>query len=170
MIKKIIFYIITMLCILFPINIFDNSMVIQKHILLSKALTMDNEIKNSFKEEINLSSILNQFEFNFKEFQSMEVTVTGYNSVPSQTDSTPNICAWNDKIRPNIVAISRDLEKHGLTRNTKIIINGKVYTVLDKMNKRYKKRIDIYFGGKDTIKEARNFGIKKLKIYWRKRC
>ena len=34
------------------------------------------------------------------------VRATAYNAVPQQTDSTPEICAWGDRIKPGIIAIS----------------------------------------------------------------
>ena len=94
------------------------------------------------------------------------VIVSAYNNVVSQTDSTPNICAWNDPVRPGIIAVTRDLERAGLKRNVKVIVEdvGK-FTVLDRMNKRYEKGIDIFMG-KD-IDLAKEFGIKELNIYWK---
>lgn len=99
---------------------------------------------------------------------SLGVTATAYNNVPAQTDATPNIAAWGDRIKPGmpLIAVSRDLVKIGLTRGTKVRISGidGEFIVLDKMNKRYKKRIDIFMG-KD-IKAARRFGRKKVTITW----
>lgn len=42
---------------------------------------------------------------------NLRVTATAYNSHSSQTDSTPNIAAWGDRLRPGMkaIAISRDL-------------------------------------------------------------
>ncbi len=48
-----------------------------------------------------------------------------------------------------IIAVSRDLlSKYGMRNGTKVRISGLpgYYRVRDKMNKRYKKRIDIYMG------------------------
>lgn len=102
--------------------------------------------------------------------KTKDIIITAYNSVPSQTDSTPTICAWGDRIKPGVIAISRDLEKLGLTRNKKVLIeiSGRIneYVVLDRTNKRLKNRVDIYFGGKDKIKDALIFGKRKGKIYW----
>lgn len=99
--------------------------------------------------------------------KSKIVRVSAYNNTTDQTDDTPDICAWNDRIRPGIVAVSRNLIGEGLGRNAEVYVNGEVYTVLDKMNKRWKDSVDIYFGGEDKRKEARKFGVKKIRIFWK---
>ena len=58
---------------------------------------------------------------------NLRVTATAYNSHSSQTDSTPNIAAWGDRLRPGMkaIAISRDLlHQHGLGRGDKVRIVG----------------------------------------------
>ena len=78
----------------------------------------------------------------------MEVTATAYTSSVAETDSTPNISAWGDRLRPGmrVLAVSRDLLAMGLTHGTLVTVEGfeKEFIVLDKMNKRWKKKIDIY--------------------------
>lgn len=100
---------------------------------------------------------------------SLRVTATAYNSLRAQTDSTPNIAAWGDRLRPGmrVIAVSRDLlRRSGLKRNTLVKIQGYpgTYRVKDKMNRRFSKRIDIYMG-KDRRK-ARKFGKRKVVIKW----
>ncbi|WP_285763834.1 3D domain-containing protein [Biformimicrobium ophioploci] len=95
------------------------------------------------------------------------VTATAYNSVPGQTDDTPWLAAWNNKLKPGqkIIAVSRDLEKLGLTNGAKVEIEGLgVFTVRDRMNKRWRNKIDIWM--ESDVKAARKFGAKKLKILW----
>lgn len=100
--------------------------------------------------------------------KSMTVDATAYNSVPGQTDDDPWVAAWNNRLRPGekVIAVSRDLEKHGLTNGAKVKIEGLpgTYTVRDRMNKRFKNRIDVWM--EKDIKKARNWGKKKLKIIW----
>ena len=62
------------------------------------------------------------------------------------------------------IAVSRDLLKLGLTRDTPVKISGLegTYLVKDKMNARFKKHIDIYMG--TDIQKAREWGRKKLSI------
>ena len=99
---------------------------------------------------------------------SLEVKVSAYTSTVGETDSTPYLAAWSNVLKPGIksVAVSRDLLKLGITNGTKIRIEGLpgTYVVLDKMNKRFKRKIDIYMG--HDVERANNWGTKTLTIYW----
>jgi 3D (Asp-Asp-Asp) domain-containing protein len=99
-----------------------------------------------------------------------EVTATAYTSTVCQTDSTPYLAAWNNRLRPGVksIAVSRDLLDLGLTNGTKVRIDGysHTYKVLDKMNKRWKNKIDIYMGC--DIRRARKWGKRKVTIRWAK--
>lgn len=96
---------------------------------------------------------------------SHRVKATAYNALPSQTDNTPNICAWGDHIAPDVIAVSRDLEKLGLGRNTKVYVEGQqgLKVVKDRMHKRKKNQIDVFM---EKYKDAINFGVQYLNIYW----
>ena len=100
--------------------------------------------------------------------QSLLVTATAFNSLPKQGQGNPNVGAWGDRITPgvNAVAVSEDLVSLGLTRGTRVRIEGmkNEYVVLDKMPARWKKRIDIYMG--NDVKAARAWGKRDVKIYW----
>jgi 3D (Asp-Asp-Asp) domain-containing protein len=54
----------------------------------------------------------------------------------------------------------------GLTHNQEVRIEGfeGTYLVLDKMNKRWKKKIDIYMG--NDVEKARQWGKQDVVIYW----
>ena len=100
---------------------------------------------------------------------SMMVTATAYTSHVNQTDSTPNIAAWGDRLKPGmkVIAVSRDmLKKYGLKHRSKVRIKGLKgeYEVLDKMNRRWRKKIDIYMG-KD-LKKAFKWGRKRVELQW----
>ncbi len=103
------------------------------------------------------------------EWKTLEVTATAFNSVPYQTDDDPTVAAWGDTLVPGrkYIAVSRDLLALGLKRNTLVDIEGfeGLYEVKDKMNKRWKKRIDIYMG--TDIKKAREWGRQKVVIRYR---
>jgi hypothetical protein len=49
--------------------------------------------------------------------RELRVKATAYNSVPSQTDDTPNLTAFGTRLSPDTraVDVSRDLEAKGLT-------------------------------------------------------
>ncbi len=100
--------------------------------------------------------------------QSLEVTATAYNSVPDQTDDTPFIAAWGDRLEPDmrVLAVSRDLLEMGLTRGARVRIEGikGEFVVLDKMGKRWQKRIDLYMGL--DVQAARRWGRKQVTITW----
>ena len=101
--------------------------------------------------------------------KTLTVTATAYTSHAGQTDSTPNIAAWGDRLRPGMksIAVSRDLlVRYKLKRGTSVKIRGLPgrYLVLDKMNKRWKKKIDIYMGM--NKRKAFRWGKKKVVIEW----
>ncbi len=102
-------------------------------------------------------------------WEEIEVTVSAYNSVASQTDNSPTLAAWGDTLIPGMrcVAVSRDLMALGLKHNVRIKIEGLdgVYIVKDKMHRRWNNRIDLYMGV--DVKKARKWGKKKLKIQYR---
>ncbi len=108
--------------------------------------------------------------FSCQSWETLEVTATAYNSVEAQTKKgDPFTAAWGDKLEPGMkaIAVSRDLlHEYGLDYNTKVKINGLpgTYRVLDKMNKRWKKRIDIYMG--TDIQKAREWGKQQVEISW----
>ena len=101
--------------------------------------------------------------------KKLRVTATAYTSHSAQTDSTPFLAAWNNRLRPGmkIIAVSRDmLTRFGMRNGTKVRIGGLpgYYTVRDKMNKRYKKRIDIYMGL--DRRRALRWGRRNVVVYW----
>ena len=101
--------------------------------------------------------------------RKLRVTATAYSSHRSQTDKTPFLAAWNNRIRPGmkIIAVSRDmLTRYGLRNGSKVKIGGLsgYYTVRDKMNKRYRKRIDIYMG--TNRRRALRWGRRSVTLYY----
>ena len=121
--------------------IFDNYKEFHKDSV--RTLNSENERLSALVEEFNL--------------EGLEVTVTMYHPVRSQTDSTPNILADGTRIRVHkaseyrFIAVSRNLlKRHGgfLEYGDFIVLKGTgqkdgVYQVKDTMNKRFVNRIDI---------------------------
>ena len=62
------------------------------------------------------------------------------------------------------IAVSRDLLNRGFKRGTIVKISGLPgeYVVLDKMNKRWRNKIDIYMG--QDVQAARNWGRRNVTI------
>ena len=100
--------------------------------------------------------------------RTLEVTATAYNSLPGQTQGDPNLTAWGDTLVPGMkaIAVSRDLLAMGLTRGVEVTIEGLpgAYVVMDKLNKRWKMRIDIYMG--TDKKAAMQWGKRQVWISW----
>ena len=88
------------------------------------------------------------------ESQRVFVTATIYHAVEEQTDSTPNITASGYKINmadplsDRIIAVSWDLENvYGFKMGDMVYVSGTgvldgIWFVRDRMNKRFRKRID----------------------------
>lgn len=96
---------------------------------------------------------------------SLRVNATAYTSTPGQTQGDPFLAAWNNRLEPGMkaLAVSRDLLKKGLANGSKVKVEGYgTYTVLDKMNRRYKRRVDLYFGTRTQA--AREFGRREVTI------
>jgi 3D (Asp-Asp-Asp) domain-containing protein len=143
--KNRLIYILAILIVMFNgyvwTNIFDNYKEFHKNSV--RELTLENERLNAIVEEFKL--------------EGMEVTVTMYHPVRSQTDSTPDILADGTRIRVHkaseyrFIAVSRNLlKRHGgfLDYGDFIVLSGTgnkdgVYQVKDTMNKRWVNRIDI---------------------------
>ncbi|MDX1610354.1 MAG: hypothetical protein R3225_09565 [Halofilum sp. (in: g-proteobacteria)] len=101
--------------------------------------------------------------------QSMEVTATAYTMREEETkQGNVGLAAWGDQLRPGMkaIAVSRDLIDHGLDHMTEVRIEGLpgTYYVRDKMNKRWKKKIDIFMGM--DVQKARKWGKRKVTIHW----
>jgi len=101
--------------------------------------------------------------------RELVVTATAYNSLPGQTAGDPAVAAWGDRLEPGMraIAVSRDLLERGLTRGVEVEIEGLPgrYVVLDKLHRRWRRRIDIYMG---TDREAaREWGKRSVRIRWR---
>jgi 3D (Asp-Asp-Asp) domain-containing protein len=96
------------------------------------------------------------------------VTATAYNSLPSQGTGDGTRAAWGDRLAPGMrtIAVSHDLLALGLTRGVRVSIEGLDghYTVLDRLPRRWSRRIDIYMG-KD-VKAARAWGKRQVWIRW----
>ena len=110
------------------------------------------QLKEYVKENIELKKKLNKYEA-----EGMNVTVTMYQPLRYQTDSTPNILADGTRIRTQdasnykFIAVSRNLLKRWggwLDYGDFILLKGTdgkdgVYQVRDTMNPRWVNRIDI---------------------------
>jgi len=97
----------------------------------------------------------------------MRLLATGYSSSVRETDSTPFITASNTRTRPGVVALSRDILRRynghaPFTFGDAIHISGiGDFIVEDSMNRRWRKRLDIWFPSREA---AANFGIRRVTV------
>lgn len=101
--------------------------------------------------------------------RSMEVTASAYTMSEAETKKgNIGLAAWGDQLEPGMkaIAVSRDLIEEGLGHETRVRIDGLEgeYVVRDKMNKRWKKKIDIFMG--TDVNAAREWGKKTVTIHW----
>lgn len=98
----------------------------------------------------------------------INVTVTAYNSVPGQTDSTPCIGAQNTDICKYLELGSNTCAANFVPLGTEMHIEGLgTCVVRDRMNARYTYRVDWYMGM--DIAEAKKFGVrnKTVAVYYK---
>lgn len=101
---------------------------------------------------------------------SLQVDATAYTChIQRKRHDKYPIGAWGDILKPDTksVAVSNDLISMGLTRGTKITIEGLEgeYIVIDKMHSKWKKKIDIYMGA--DYRKAIFWGHKRVTIHWK---
>lgn len=100
----------------------------------------------------------------------LELSVSAYNSLAYQTMGDPTLTAFGDTLKPGmkVIAVSRDLLDSGLTHNSKVYIPQleDTFLVKDKMNRRFIRKIDIYFGvDRDSAIE---WGLQKTEVCFEK--
>lgn len=101
--------------------------------------------------------------------RSAVLKATAYNSLHSQTDSTPHITATGTRTRPGVIALSRDMLKL-FPYGTRVSIQdlsgrynfaGRVFIVEDTMHVRKTNQVDIWM---PTYREAINFGTSTVRV------
>ena len=91
-------------------------------------------------------------------------TVTAFNSVPWQTDSTPCISADGSNIC-KLKELGDNSCAAALPFGTKINVPGfGVCTVRDRLAPRFSYRIDLYFGGADKLQAAKQWGKRHVEV------
>jgi 3D (Asp-Asp-Asp) domain-containing protein len=100
--------------------------------------------------------------------QRVAVTATAYNSLSSQGVGKGQHGAWGDRLAPgmNAIAVSHDLLALGLARGSVVRIEGLPgeFVVLDRLPRRWHRRIDIYMGR--DVRAARRWGQRMVEIRW----
>lgn len=99
-----------------------------------------------------------------KNYKSHNLGVTAYSPSKSQCDENPFIAASNKLVEEFTIAVSQNMRRQGWSLGKFVYICelDKFFKIHDVLNRRYQKRMDIFFWNE---KEALNFGYKNLKVY-----
>lgn len=87
------------------------------------------------------------------------VTIYAYAPVRRCTDTTPHITASNKRVRPGMIAVSRDVERDlGMQFGDRVHIYGLgTFDFQDRMHRRYTRSVDVLL---PTVKQCQEFGVK----------
>lgn len=91
--------------------------------------------------------------------QTYVVSASAYSSTVDQTDDSPFITAWNTYVRDGIVAAN--FLPFGTRIKIPEVFGNKIFVVEDRMNKRYKYNVDVWFPDRES---AKKFGRKTVTI------
>ena len=105
-----------------------------------------------------------------EEWRTKTVIASAYNATEAQTKKgNIGLTAWGHQLQADdkALAVSRDLIDEGLGNGARVRIEGLkgTWIVRDKMNKRWKQKIDIFMG--DDEAKAREWGVQEVTIRWR---
>jgi len=123
-------------------------------------LTINIEVPTSMLLSEGFNSItLSKKEVEEIRLNTRKVTMTAYSSTPDQTDDSPFIAASGKHVYDGMIAANF------LPFGTQVIIpelfGDKVFTVDDRMNRRYQERVDVWFPDRQS---ALRFGIREAEI------
>ena len=140
----------------------------KRKLALTKRIEIEKKLKEKRKREAKLYPSKKK-RLHLSKGKKLRVLATAYTSHRKQTDRTPFLAAWNNRLRPGSksIAVSRDLiKKYGIRNRQRVKISGLsgYYIVKDKMNRRFRKRIDIYMGL--NRRKALRWGRRRVTIYW----
>jgi 3D (Asp-Asp-Asp) domain-containing protein len=127
-----------------------------------------NELETAVIEERAKIAVLHRFVAdNSQRLKSYErkkvLTVTAYSPRAQECDADPHITATNRRVRPGIIAVSRDLFDKGWVFGRKVYIKGMgVYTIDDLMHQRKTNQIDVFMP--ETGKAVR-FGVQTMEVF-----
>ena len=98
--------------------------------------------------------------------RTLAVQISAYTSTPDQTDASPFITANGEHVYWGGVAANIiDTDGRNIPFGTKIMIpklfGDQIFTVNDRMNRRYRNNVDIWF---HDITDAREFGRKTIEV------
>ncbi len=108
--------------------------------------------------------------------QQVAVTATCYNAVPEQCNNdtihtaSMFVLNLNNPYSHRIIAVSRDLEERGFKMNYRVLVSGTVsglydgiWTIRDRMNKRWTNKIDFLVNLDMPVGKWNNITLKIIK-------
>ena len=121
--------------------------------LISENRRLNRLLKEAFQEPLTGKNVMRH-----------EVTATAYSARKKECDLTPHLTASMSLSRVGVIAVSRDLEAIGLKMGKFVLIKGMgLFRVEDRMNSRWKNRIDILHA---NAKAAEKFSPRKVMLIW----
>jgi 3D (Asp-Asp-Asp) domain-containing protein len=94
--------------------------------------------------------------FEIDKWETMTATVTAYSPRVEETDEDPFISASGHRVFEGMVACPRNIPLY-----SRVIIFGKEFNCLDRMNSRFSQRFDLFFF---STQEALEFGKKVTEV------
>ncbi len=154
-----------LLVVIFIASIFT-FLLPQAEILAAPALALPTEESNiNLQPAAQATEIINyQLPVNeIKVVRTKKVTITAYNAVPEQTDSTPCITADGTNIcqNKNIKVVAANWLPFGTKVRIPEYFGDTIFEVRDRMNQRYNERLDVLM---ESIPDAKQFGRRYLTV------
>lgn len=128
----------------------DSRNLFEKIYAWTLAIEMNKDVQSHIEDEEKLE---------WKVVKTYDVRATAYSSTPDQTDDTPFITASGTYVRDGIIAAN--FLPFGTQIRIPEIYGEKVFTVEDRMNKRYWHHVDIWFPERSL---AKAFGAQRVII------
>jgi len=164
--KKVVIILVVSLCfefILFPMPALAAIEVELFEISQNQGIIADgaSEINENITINVELNGKLPQSQDDVK--FSRHIVVTAYNSEPGQTDNSPCITANNFNVCDYGVedTVAANFLPFGSKVKIPELFGERVFTVRDRMNRRFSNRVDVWMQEKP---DAVNFGVKIAKI------
>lgn len=123
-------------------------------VMVEEATPVSEPATNNFNPEIKFPQAADR-----KVLQTFRVTATAYSSTRAQTDSTPFISASGVHVFDGMIAAN--FLPFGAKIRLPDLYDDKQFIVLDRMNQRFSRRIDIWM---DSYHKAKQFGIKYVRV------
>jgi len=159
-----------------PNQLVNVNKVQENTLLLSANLVPQIDILDSPRADLNIPELQGTSDHVLR----MTLRATAYNSLTSQTDSTPFITATGAKTRFGIVAVSRDMLVDSLPYGSLVrlkdlghyktgrtagkyndLLAEETFIVEDTMHARKRQQMDVWF---PTYSQAKTWGVRQLEI------